>query len=152
MGMSVPGNSCKSKNCTAPTSGAGCLFNLSGQCIYYSGSTISSLGINTGDNLDTVINKLASYISFLVGTIVLNFRIGDGGTYTPTAGSSTFNPTGNPLIGKTVLGLFGGGLFISPGSAANPGEFNWSFVSPTGVLTLANGTFDDATVYSIWYK
>lgn len=84
-------------------------------------------------------------------TAVLNFRVGDGGASTPAAGQPVFNPATNPLVGGTVLGMFGGGLFISPTANAATGDLSWAFVSGTGVLTLSNGNFDNDTVYSIWY-
>src|SRR5438045_1079999 len=82
----------------------------------------------------------------------LPFRIGDGGIYTPAAGSTTFNPVSNPLIGTTVLDMFGGGLYISPTANAAAGDLSWAFNSGTGVITLSNGTFDNNVVYSILYE
>lgn len=84
-------------------------------------------------------------------TAVLNFLVGDGGSSTPPAGQPIFNPATNPLVGGTVLGMFGGGLFISPTSDAAVGDLSWAFVSGTGILTLSNGNFDNNTTYSIWY-
>lgn len=84
-------------------------------------------------------------------TTVLNFRVGDGGASTPPAGQPVFNPATNPLVGGNVLGMFGGGLFISPTDDAVAGDLSWAFVSGTGVLTLSNGNFDNNTTYSIWY-
>lgn len=84
---------------------------------------------------------------------VLNFRIGDGGPFTPNAGQPVFNPSPtNPLVGATVLGMFGGNLFISPTDDAAIGDLSWGFISGTGILTLSNGNFDDNVVYSIWYN
>lgn len=61
MSMSVPGNSCRPCNSTSTTSG--CQFRLPGQCVYYSGSSISGPGINPGDNFNTVVNKLVNNIT-----------------------------------------------------------------------------------------
>lgn len=82
-------------------------------------------------------------------TAVLNFRVGDGGASTPAAGQPVFNPATNPLVGGSVLGMFGGGLFISPTADAAAGDLSWAFVDP--VLTLSNGNFDNNVTYSIWY-
>jgi len=96
--MSVPGNSC-SRN-TSITAG-GCLFTLSDTCIYYSGSNLTGSGINTGDNLDVVINKLNTFISTGQGTvtsvglsmpsafIVSGSPITSSGTFTVTGGGNT---------------------------------------------------------------
>lgn len=149
--MSVPGNSCRTSKC-APIPSSGCLFRLPGNCVYYSGSAISSPVINTGEDLNSIIQKLAQSSTAVTETQILYFRVGDGGSLTPVAGSSTFNPSGNPLIDKTVIAVFGGGLIVSPTANAATGDLSWGFVSATGVLTLTNGTFDNDTVYSIWYK
>lgn len=82
----------------------------------------------------------------------LSFLIGDGGPYTPAAGQPVFNPVGNPLVGATVIAMFGGGLFISPTADAAPGDLSYAFVSGTGVITLSNGNFDNGVTYSIIYE
>lgn len=82
-------------------------------------------------------------------TAVLNFLVGDGGASTPPAGQPVFNPATNPLVGGTVLGMFGGGLFISPTANAAAGDLSWAFSDPS--LTLTNGNFDNNVTYSIWY-
>lgn len=83
---------------------------------------------------------------------VLNFRIGDGGPYTPAAGQPIFNPPGNPLAGNNMVGMFGAALFVSPNADAVTGDLNWSFNQLTGQVTLANGNFDNNTTYSLWYN
>jgi hypothetical protein len=65
--MSVPGNYCN------PCQGArtivqGCVMKLSGECVYYSGSALSGPGINPGDNLNTVVNKLITYAGGAITT------------------------------------------------------------------------------------
>lgn len=82
----------------------------------------------------------------------LTFRIGDGGVNTPAAGQPIFNPASNPLAGKTVLNMFGGGLYISPTANAAAGDLSWAFDSGTGQVTLSNGNFDNNTVYSFEYR
>jgi hypothetical protein len=58
MSMSVPGNSC---SCFTTVS-VGCNPRVSGECVYYAGTKLIGPGINTGDILDVVINKLNNYI------------------------------------------------------------------------------------------
>lgn len=59
MPLSVPGNSCVNCGSRASTQ---CLFTLSDFCVYYAGANLIAPGINTGDNLDIVINKLVTFI------------------------------------------------------------------------------------------
>lgn len=60
MGMSVPGYSCSS--CRSTSTNSGCVLRLAGECVYYSGGNISGPAINTGDNLNVLINKIIDYI------------------------------------------------------------------------------------------
>ena len=62
MSMSVPGNNCRTNRCCVPPT-QGCLVKVPGECTYYSGTTIAGPGINTGDNLNTLITKIINYVS-----------------------------------------------------------------------------------------
>lgn len=62
MPMSVPSVSCRVSKCHPKVPPSDCLTRIKGKCIYYSGSFISDVDINTGDNLDKVINQLVTYI------------------------------------------------------------------------------------------
>lgn len=91
MGSSIPGNSCRTNTrCCAPTTGAGCMLTLPGTCVYYSGTHITLPGINTGDNLNIVVNKLVQYIdaqvsgATVVPVISADFDL-DGVTYSSPA-------------------------------------------------------------------
>lgn len=59
MGSSVPGDSCRTSRCCAPTPNTGCVVRLPGQCVYYSGSRLTSVPINTGDDFNTVTQKIS---------------------------------------------------------------------------------------------
>jgi hypothetical protein len=68
MSTSVPGNSCRtSRGCFPPNSQ--CLIKLSGECVYYSGTTILGPAIYPKDNLNIVVNKLVQYIQSGTGTV-----------------------------------------------------------------------------------
>lgn len=67
MSVSVPGNSCRSSKCCAPST-PGCVIKVPGECVYYSGSTITTPGINTGDTLNTLVTKIINYINNSVAT------------------------------------------------------------------------------------
>lgn len=45
----------------------GCLFNIPGECVYYSGNAIAGINIEDQDTLNTVIIKLVAYINQLAG-------------------------------------------------------------------------------------
>jgi hypothetical protein len=63
MGMSIPASSCRSTvRCQAPATGVDCLVKLPGTCVYYSGTRITGPGINTGDNLNVLVQKIIDYI------------------------------------------------------------------------------------------
>jgi hypothetical protein len=47
--------------CSPKTTSSGCSVRLPGECVYYSGSNIIAPGIVTGDNFNTVINKLSNF-------------------------------------------------------------------------------------------
>jgi hypothetical protein len=90
MGMSVPGYSCSP--CRSTTSNSGCVLRLAGECVYYSGSNIAGPGINTGDNLNVVVNKLAQNTS--------------GGTVTSVAASipsGAIAIAGSPITSSGTL-------------------------------------------------
>jgi len=100
------------------------------------------------------IEKLKRCISCQVSgqsSDVIQFRVGDGGAYTPANGSSTFNPINNPLVGKQVTAIFASNLWVPPTGLTNTSELSWSFDSITGIITLSNGTFNTDTIYAILY-
>jgi hypothetical protein len=82
----------------------------------------------------------------------LSFRVGDGGQNTPSAGSNVYNPPVNPLVGRVVLMMFQQNILISPSPTEVSGDINWTFVSLSGGLSLANGEFDNNTTYTIIYQ
>lgn len=97
MSMSVPGNSCRSCRSNTTTT-SGCQFRLPGECVYYSGSNILGPGINTGDNLNVVINKLAENsgggtVTSVAATISLG-AISIAGSPITTSGTLAFTYTG----------------------------------------------------------
>lgn len=78
--------------CPPQTSDSGCLYQLNGNCVTYTGPRIPSLAINPGDDLNTTIGKLATNSGGGGG--------GGGTTYSPGQGI-TFS--GNVIeLGQTV--------------------------------------------------
>lgn len=50
----------------------GCPFQIPGDCSFYSGVSIPSIGINTGDTLNSVIRKIAIKLGDIVGDVIDN--------------------------------------------------------------------------------
>jgi hypothetical protein len=121
------------------------------------GTTLNYYGLRAGTNVsivqsgnDLVISSSGSGGS--ASTVFsLDFIVGDGGLFTPTANASQFNPPGNPLVGKTILGFWVEGVKTA-GVPRSGGELYYTFVQSTGTLTLTNGVFSQDTYYSILYK
>lgn len=126
----------------------------------YAGQNLTTLnfnGLRAGANVtlnqvgnDIVINAASSGGSG-ASTFNIDFIIGDGGPLTPTANASQFNPSSNPLAGKTILGVWVEGLKIA-GVARTGGALYFTFNQTTGTITLTNGVFSDDTYYSILYR
>lgn len=121
------------------------------------GTTLNYYGVRAGTNVSIVQsgNDLIISASGSGGaassTFSLDFIVGDGGSLTPTANASQFNPAGNPLAGKTILGFWVEGLKTA-GVPRSGGELYYTFTQSTGTLTLTNGVFSQDTYYSILYK
>lgn len=122
------------------------------------GTTLNYYGIRAGTNVsivqvgnDLVINSSGGSGTGSSNVFTLDFIIGDGGSFTPTANASQFNPAGNPLAGKTILGFWVEGLKTA-GVPRLGGELYYTFTQSTGALTLTNGVFSQDTYYSILYK
>lgn len=134
--------------------GSGAAFSIyAGQ----TGTTANLNAIRAGSNVtinqvgnDLVINATGGS-SGSAAVFNIDFIIGDGGALTPTSGASQFNPSVNPLVGKTILGVFVEGLKIA-GVPRTGGALYFTFTSTTGTITLTNGVFSDDTYYSILYK
>jgi hypothetical protein len=108
-------------------------------------------GVSNGQQFVIVYAYAAAPAIVPAATIqVLNFRVGDGGQFTPTSGSNLYNPLINPLVGKTIITMFQQGVLISPSPTEVSGDINWSFDGTN--LTLANGEFDNNTTYTILYQ
>lgn len=122
-----------------------------------SGTTLNFNGLRAGPNvaINQVGNDLVISASGTGGgssaVFVIDFIVGDGGALTPTAGASQFNPTSNPLVGATILGVWVEGVKIA-GVARTGGALYYTFVSSAGTITLTNGVFSADTYYSILYK
>lgn len=115
-GMSIPGNSCRS--CVTPIN-QGCPIRLSDLCVYYSGPPISP-GINTGNNLDVVINKLSVAISTSTtppAGVSNDIQINEGGSFAADTGAFTYNPDD--------------GSFSTPAMQANNTNFTWAGAGDT---------------------
>lgn len=124
------------------------------------GTTLNFNGIRGGTNVsivqignDIVISAAGSGGGGGTGstTFNLDFIVGDGGAYTPVANASQFNPAGNPLAGKTVLGFFIEGIKTA-GVPRTGGQTYFTFTSSSGAITLTNGVFSADTYYSILYR
>lgn len=120
-------------------------------------TTLNFNGIRAGSNVtinqvgnDIVINAAGGGGGTGATSSVIDFVIGDGGTFTPVANASQFNPSSNPLAGKTILGFFIEGVKISPAIRSNSQTY-FTFTQSTGALTLTNGVFSADTYYSILY-
>lgn len=124
------------------------------------GTTLNFNGIRAGTNVtitqsgnDLVINSIGGGGGGSTPSSVfsVDFIVGDGGSLTPTANASQFNPSSNPLAGKTILGFWVEGIKTA-GVPRTGGELYYTFVQSTGSLTLTNGVFSQDTYYSILYK
>jgi len=121
------------------------------------GTTLNYYGLRAGTNFSIVQNGNDLVLNASGGgsstsaVFSLDFIVGDGGALTPTANASQFNPSGNPLIGKTILGFWVEGIKTA-GVPRSGGELYYTFSQATGSLTLTNGVFSQDTYYSILYK
>lgn len=121
------------------------------------GTVLNYYGIRAGANVSIVQSGNDLVISSSGGggtsssVFSLDFIVGDGGSLTPTANASQFNPSGNPLAGKTILGFWVEGVKTA-GVPRLGGELYYTFTQSTGALTLTNGVFSQDTYYSILYK
>lgn len=123
-----------------------------------SGTQLQFNGIRAGSNVfinqvgnDLVIGSTGSGGGGTASVFNIDFIVGDGGSLTPTAGASQFNPVSNPLIGKTILGFFVEGLKTA-GVPRTGGALYFTFNQTLGTITLTNGVFSSDTYYSILYK
>lgn len=88
----------------------GCPFSIPGDCVYYTGSPIAGIGINSGDSFNTVVRKLALYFGGInssisnleedvdtlglgLGTSTTTTTTTTGGTTTSTTSTSTTTTT-----------------------------------------------------------
>lgn len=122
------------------------------------GTQIGFNGIRAGSNIfinqvgnDIVISGAGSGSGSTSAVFTIDFIVGDGQSFTPTANASQFNPPSNPLIGKTILGFWVEGLKTA-GVVRTGGELYYTFNPSLGTITLTNGVFSQDTYYSIMYK
>lgn len=132
MSMSVPGNSCRP--CRSVTT-SGCVVRLPGECVYYSGSPIVGPGINTGDNINVVINKLVSSsgggtVTSVAATIPSG-AISIAGSPITSSGTLAFTYTGT--ISQYIRG--NGSLATFPTIPTVP-TFNNGLTNNAGVVQL----------------
>lgn len=121
------------------------------------GTTLNFNGIRAGVNVsinqvgnDIVINAAGGGGGTGSTAVTLDFIIGDGGPFTPVANASQFNPSSNPLQGRTILGFFIEGIKIAGVPRTNSQTY-FTFTQSTGALNLTNGVFSADTYYSILY-
>lgn len=122
------------------------------------GTTLNFNGLRAGTNVtlnqvgnDIVINAAGGGGGTGSTTFNIDFIIGDGGALTPTANASQFNPSSNPLAGKTILGVWVEGSKIASVPRTG-GALYFTFNQVNGTITLTNGVFSDDTYYSILYR
>lgn len=121
-------------------------------------TTLNFNGLRAGSNItlnqvgnDIVISAASGGGGGGSSTFNIDFIVGDGGSLTPTANASQFNPSSNPLAGKTVLGVWVEGTKIASVPRTG-GALYFIFNQVTGTITLTNGVFSDDTYYSILYR
>lgn len=133
---------CLTANCTGKNAipKAGCLVKLPGECVTYSGVHLSGVGINTGDDFNTVTTKLVNFIgggSDPVGTVtsvgmsmpagfsVSNSPITDAGTLTVTTSlNGIVRATGGGFTVLTLAPYFtlsGNNLTMATASSSQDG-------------------------------
>lgn len=121
------------------------------------GTTLNFNGLRAGTNVtmtqagNDIIISAAGGSGGAAQVFVIDFIIGDGGPLTPTANSSTFSPSSNPLVGKTVLGFWQEGTKIAP-VVRTGGILYYTFNPVNGSIALTNGVFSSDTYYSIIYR
>lgn len=151
MPLSIPGNSCVNCGSRASTQ---CLFTLSDFCVYYAGANISGPGINTGDNLDSVINKLVGFTTGLpvvtsLTTQVLSSTVSSY-IYTGSTPATWTMPSISLLIGKQFILKNRGSGIVTINAA---GSDNFYTTVPIASLTLSPGDsyslLDDGTYWNV---
>lgn len=84
----------------------------------------------------------------IVKDTVIGFQIGDGGTFTPSNGTTTYS---NPLlVAAQIVNVFKGDTVL-PTFAVTGGGPYVSFDNTTGILTLHNTTFKTGQAVTVQY-
>lgn len=139
MSMSVPGNSCKAS--TSYLNNTGCIVKLPGECVSYTGASISGPGINTGDLLNTVVSKLATYIAQGDGTV----------SSVALSMPAAFNVTGSPVTSAGTLAVTAAGTsaqyILGNGTLATFPVFSNGLTPGSGTVKLG-GSLTEPTIIS----
>lgn len=120
MGSSIPGNSCRTTKCCAPTSNTGCIVRVPGECVFYTGANIAGPNIFTGDTFNTVINNFNTYISTIT-SLVTNANNGLSLTSTVAVLGQDVGQINNPagLTSRREIPLNGFSIGLSGNTANN---------------------------------
>lgn len=120
-------------NCCSPrTSTSGCVVRLPGECVYYSGASIVGPSINTGDDFNTVVNKL--FQNFPDGTVTsvgLSMPAAFNVAGSPITNSGTFAVT---ATGTTAQYIRGDGTLSTFPTIPVLGANNGTSLSGTNVV------------------
>lgn len=151
MGMSVPGNSCRNNTALIPSNG-GCLVRVPGKCVYYTGTSIPTADINTGEDLDSVIAKLANDVSGAVTSVGLSMPAAFSVANSPITSSGTLAVTAvgtaaQFITGTGTLGTATNGLTLSGGSLRWGGSLIQSTTISGG--SVNNLTFSAVNTFSV---
>lgn len=118
-----------------------------------SSKTLQFNGLRAGSNVSLQMSGNDIVISATIPSVnassVLDFIVGDGGTFTPVNGASSMSSS--LLQNKTILGVWVEGVKIA-GVVRSSGALYYTYTGTTGSITLTNGTFTTDSYYSIEYR
>jgi hypothetical protein len=132
----------------------GCVVRSPGECVYYSGDYLSILNITNGENLNSILNKVNTYLSGNIFSETANAKVDSNSIAIILSGSNNrtiradlrVNPA---LDNKVVIGA--SGVYVAPSAASVSYNTTTNVLSITidGVLstvTLPAGVFYDDTL------
>jgi|SRR6478736_136075 len=114
-----------------------CIFNQPSSCVFYEGELLATIGINTGDNLTTILDKIDDFLQDFDG----------GGSTAETPNNALDTNSIDIVLSGTSNRTISANLKISPntgnklsilsnGVFAAPATSSVSYNSSTGVLTI----------------
>jgi hypothetical protein len=128
----------------------GCVLRSPGECVYYSGDYLSILNITNGENLNSILNKVNTYLSGNIFSETANTKTDSNSVTITLSGSNSRNIRAdlkiNPQVDNKVT-VGASGVYVAPSAAS------LSFNETTRVLSVTiDGVLSTITIpASVFY-